>query len=363
MRINMFSPFAPITSGVVTYSEDLAEALERHDVEINRVNRQFWSSYRLKLPGIYASGWANRFDWAFTKAVSPFYGLPQGSERTINHFHVSGGLFNWLVQKHYDRVKGYRVVTIHDQNFVTSNRHHPYDEAEQLKMLSESDLVIVHTEELKRRVGFANPNTVVIPHGVYRERFAIDPVEAKHRIGVEGPVVSQIGFMFNHKGIHDFIKATTRVEATILIVGSGPDEARLRRLADYLCPGRILFRPYVADSEFPYYLAASDIVVFPRIHSQGECSGVLVQAMAAGKAIVANNIGCFTEYLSHGRGILTEPENIHHLQSAILSLLQDSAACRQYGQACKDFAQRHLEWDLIADQHMTLYKQLAYNQS
>ena len=358
MKINLFAPFDPIQSGVVTYCEDLAQALEKRAVEVNRVNRAFWSSYRLGMPGVYQSPTLYLLDRALTLAVSPFYGLPRDSQHAVNHFHVSGGYFNHLNVKHFWRVKGPRVITVHDQNFVTPRIFSPYDETAQLAMLRQSDLVIVHTDELKHRLEFINPRMEMIGHGVWPEQFSIDPAEAKKRIGVRGTVVSQIGFMFNYKGIQNFIKAVSQIEATVLIVGSGPDEAAIKKLADYLCPGKIDFRPYVPAAEFPYYVAASDILVFPRSHSQGECSGVLVQAMAAGKALIAHDIGCFKEYLGPERGILVEPENISDLRSAILTLLDDSELRTRYGQACKRYTQNYLGWDLIAEKHIALYEQL-----
>jgi glycosyltransferase involved in cell wall biosynthesis len=359
VKIDLFSPFAPIMSGVVTYAEDLAAALEMRGIEVNRVQRSFWPSWRLGLPGIYSKPAAWRFDRALTLAVGPLYTRPENTKHTISHFHVSGGTFNYPVVKHFHHVQGRRVITVHDQNFVTPSFRHPYDEVEQLRMLRASDLVIVHTRELEQRLSFINPNIAVLGHGVCGQRFAIDPAEARQRLGIRGPVVSHIGFLFNHKGIENLIKAVSQVQATILVVGSGPDDEQIRRLANFLCPGKIIFRPHADDDEYPYYIAASDIIVFPRIHSQGECSGVLVQAMAAGKAIVAHNLGCFKELLAPDRGILTEPENIAELTAAIAVLLDDAALRSRYGAACRDFAHNTLEWSLIADRHIELYSQLG----
>ncbi|MHB0876659.1 MAG: glycosyltransferase family 4 protein [Anaerolineae bacterium] len=359
MDVNLFSPYAPVLSGVVTYSQDLAAALERRGTRVNRVNERLWRSHRLGLPGIYASRHAMRFDRAVTVAMARFFKPPPNSKTAINHFHLSGGLFNYLVAKDYDRVGGKRVVTVHDQNFVTGDPRHPYDECEQLRMLRQADLVIAHTEELKRRLDFINGNIHVIPHGVDCRRFAIPSSLAKSRLGVTGPLVSQIGFLFGHKGITSFIKAAAGVDATIMVAGSGPAEPEIRRLAGMLCPEKVVFRPYVEDEEYPYYIAASDVIVFPRIHSQGECSGVLVQAMAAGKAIVAHNLGCFAEYLAGGRGLLTEPESISELRQAITTFLENAQLRAQYGQACSSYAHDRLAWDHVAAQHVALYEGLA----
>jgi glycosyltransferase involved in cell wall biosynthesis len=359
MDVNLFSPYAPVLSGVVTYCQDLAAALEQQGARVNRVNETLWRTHRLGLVGLYASRRMARLDRAVTVAAGRFFRPPANSHAAINHFHLSGGLFNYLVAKDYYRVGGKRVITVHDQNFVTGDARHPYDECGQLRMLQQADLVIVHTEELKRRLDFINRNIHVVPHGVDSRRFAIPPSVARQRLGVPGPLVSQIGFLFGHKGITNFVKAAAGVEATIMVAGSGPAEGEIRRIAGMLCPGKVVFRPYVADEEYPYYVAASDVIVFPRVHSQGECSGVLVQAMAAGKAIVAHDLGCFSEYLADGRGLLTEPEGVSELRRAIVAFLEDEPLRRRCSEACLAYAHDSLEWSQVAARHVALYEELA----
>jgi glycosyltransferase involved in cell wall biosynthesis len=359
MRINVFSPFAPIRSGIVTYSEDLAAALEKRNVQVNRVNPRFWSVQRLGLPGIYRSARARHFDRALTVLASPFYAKPADSNGDIHHFHLSGANFCYTVVKHFHKLRGPRVVTVHEQNFATANPRNLYDEIEQLRILRASDLVLVHTQELKDRLGFINSAIEVVPHGVYQNRFEMDSETAKQRLGLNGPVVAQLGFQFHYKGVQNFLKAATRIKATILLVGSGPYELEVRRFVNFFCPDRAVVLPYLDEALYRCAVAASDVMVFPRVHSQGECSGVMVQAMAAGKGIVAHDIGCYREYLAPDRGILTQPENIVELRDSIERLLNDSELRQRCGQACREFARRELEWDRVAERHLDLFRRFV----
>jgi rhamnosyl/mannosyltransferase len=136
-------------------------------------------------------------------------------------------------------------------------------------------------------------------------------------------------------------------------------EGSLKQLADARCRGKVVFRPYASDEEFPLYIAASDVIVFPRLASQGECSGVMVQAMAAGKAMVAHDIGCFSEHLGGGGGVLIEPENLNAMVEAVNRLLDDVDLRRKYEKAARDFARENLEWDMVAAHHERLYRELG----
>lgn len=87
----------------------------------------------------------------------------------------------------------------------------------------------------------------------------------------------------------------------------------------------------------------------------------MVQAMAAGKAIVAHDLGCFREYLCDGRGILVEPQNLGAMLEAINRLADDVHLKREQGEACRSFARENLEWLLVADHHERLYRRLLFS--
>jgi glycosyltransferase involved in cell wall biosynthesis len=141
----------------------------------------------------------------------------------------------------------------------------------------------------------------------------------------------------------------------VLIVGDGPYEPQARRIAAALCPGRVVFRPYATDDDFAHYIAAADVIALPRLGTQAECSGVMVQAMAAGRAIVAHDLGCFREYLGGGRGILVPPGDVTALRDSIHALLTDPTRRTRHGEAARAYARDHLAWDRIAARHVELY--------
>ncbi len=358
MRVNLFAPTLPMASGIASYSADYAAALAARGAHVRPVNPSFWRTWRFEVPTRTLSLTRRILDHARVVGLAELYPRPDADGDTINHFHVSGNPFTYILLRHFMRMRGKRVITVHDRHFVTDNARAPRQELDELRLLRACDLVIVHTAEMKDALDFINPRVEVVGHGVEPARFAVDPAQAKRRIGVAGPIVAHLGFLFDYKGVELLLKAAARLDATVLIVGSGPFEGEARRLAAVLCPGKAVFRPYVSDEEFPVYLAASDVVALPRRGTQGECSGVMVQAMAAGCAIVAHDMGCFREYLAGGRGVLTRPDDIGALRDGIAGLLASPAARVRHGEAARAFVHAQLTWGAMAGRHHDLFAEL-----
>ena len=92
-----------------------------------------------------------------------------------------------------------------------------------------------------------------------------------------------------------------------LIIGSGPEEKRLRRHADELGLGdRVEFRREVPYAEMPsVYARASCLVLgsIPTWFSDEQFGMVLVEAMAAGLPVIATSTGAIPEVLA-GNGQL-----------------------------------------------------------
>jgi glycosyltransferase involved in cell wall biosynthesis len=77
----------------------------------------------------------------------------------------------------------------------------------------------------------------------------------------------------------------------------------------------------VARSELPSELSSADVCVFPSLWENFPY--VCLEAMTAGRAIVASSAGGMAEMLDGGAGLLVEPSSPHRLAEAICSLLLD----------------------------------------
>src|SRR4051794_870098 len=177
----------------------------------------------------------------------------------------------------------------------------------------------------------------VIPNGVDVDHFSPDGPAADRDPDL--PLIVCVGRLTNVKGFDLAIRAIAEVGLSVRlrIVGEGPDEPVLCRLAERLGVGPVIeFTGYCADPVEHY--RAADVVLVPS--RRDAFSLVLLEAMAVGRPIVATRV-CGASALE-GAGVLVEPEDVSALASALRDLLGTpdkrsllAAAARR--RACTDY--------------------------
>lgn len=134
--------------------------------------------------------------------------------------------------------------------------------------------------------------------GVDLARFKMqDRRAAKATLGVSGPLVVSIGNLLRLKGHEIVAAAVGKVKGvTLIIAGTGPDEAWLRRqVAKVEEPHRIRFVGAVSHAEVPALLAAADVMA---LASEREgLANAWVEALACGTPVVAPDIGSIREVI------------------------------------------------------------------
>jgi glycosyltransferase involved in cell wall biosynthesis len=86
-------------------------------------------------------------------------------------------------------------------------------------------------------------------------------------------------------------------------------------------------------------------------------SNAVMEAMAAGRAIVATDVGGTPELL-HGRGILVPPADPVALAAAIEALLSDPAYAARLGAQARCWSRAHLGADRMVEEHIRIYSGL-----
>lgn len=174
----------------------------------------------------------------------------------------------------------------------------------------------------------------VVPLGLELERFAPEAIaplrgEFRHEIAAEETsIITIVGRMVPVKNHSLFLRAAAELTArgydcTFVIVGSGEEEARVRALARELrIAQRVRFTGWRRD--LPRIYADSDIVV---LTSDNEGTPVsVIEALAAGCAVAATDVGGVREVLDNGRlGSLCRAGDASALATVISQLLDDPA--------------------------------------
>ena len=206
----------------------------------------------------------------------------------------------------------------------------------------------------------------VIPNGIDVERFAGVHVKPIERFDDGRPNVLFVGRLDKRKGFEYLLRAYSRVlvtvpDARLIVVGAYDDEdkAPFLRYARSHHLNSVKFVGRVSSADLPRYYRICDVFCAP---STGyESFGiVLLEAMAAGKPIVATNIAGYRSVLEESReGLLVEPEDELALAEAIVTLLQDAALRQEMGARGQDKARRY-DWSIVAGQVLDLYRQVVH---
>jgi glycosyltransferase involved in cell wall biosynthesis len=181
------------------------------------------------------------------------------------------------------------------------------------------------------RIGGVGRQFTVIPFGVDVDEFRSPSAASRRELGLhdEGPVIGTVCRLVEPKKglsvlLHSMAELALRLRkppCQLLIVGDGPARGALEALRDRLGLTRwVVFTGTRRD--VPRVLHALDVFVLPSLY---EGFGIaILEAMAAGKPVVATTVGGIPEFVVDGEtGLLVEPGNAAALAKAIECLLRD----------------------------------------
>jgi glycosyltransferase involved in cell wall biosynthesis len=219
-------------------------------------------------------------------------------------------------------------------------------------------------EHVARTEGCRRDKIVVVPNGI--DVTAGDRAGAAARPEDQGPaadhlVVGTIARLVWYKGHQELIEAFARVRrehgsARLALVGDGPLRPALGEQADALgLNGSVRFLGTVprAWRLLPHF----DVFVLPS-RWEGMSNGLL-EAMAAGRPIVATTVGGNPELIADGEtGLLVPPENPEALAAAILRLVRDPALARRLGEAARRRVVQDYTLEAVVRRMENLYDRL-----
>lgn len=166
-----------------------------------------------------------------------------------------------------------------------------------------------------------------------------------------------VGRLHRQKGVDTLIRALPLLPpaATVLLVGDGPERAALRRLATGLgVADRVTITGFVPHGRVPGLLAGADVVVLPSRYE--ELGTALVEAMAAGRPVVASRVGGIPELVRDGTdGLLVPPDDPAELAKAITRVLANPVLAAELGASGRARVAGH-GWAALAGRVLGVYR-------
>ena len=232
-----------------------------------------------------------------------------------------------------------------------------------------TDAIVANAEAVRRdtllREHLDSAKVRVIPNGVDLARFdqpkaaAVKREELLALAGSSGPLVVVVANLIEYKGIDYFVDAWREViekvpAARAVVVGEGPARAELEaRAADMTQSIRFIG----SRDDAPMILAAADLVVQSSLY-EGFPNAIL-EAMAAGRPVVATAVGGTVEAVVHERtGIVVPPRDSKAIAKATEKLLTDQETMRSYGDAGRERAKSEFSHSVMVRRYADLYMSL-----
>lgn len=200
-----------------------------------------------------------------------------------------------------------------------------------------------HGEFLAKNLRIHRDRVAVIPNGVDTKRFApiadVTSIRRNLGIGPTDPVVGIVAALRPEKNHELFLDVAARVvrelpTARFLVVGDGPQRPTLEvRARELKITDNVLFLG--ARSDVPELVAAMDVFALTS-HIEANPISIL-EAMSAGKPVVATNVGSIHEAVAEGRtGHLVTPGDAYQFADRIVRLLNAPLTRQTMGSVARE---------------------------
>lgn len=202
------------------------------------------------------------------------------------------------------------------------------------------------------------PNAVNTKH--FSQTYApatIDAIKDKLKKRMGDVFLITTSRLVHKNALDDVMRALPSLPHNVrfIILGTGPDEAKLKELARSLnVEARVSFVGQVGHSEMPQYLKASDIFIRP---SRSEGMGnSFVEAMVAGLPVIATQEGGISDFLFDEKrnpdkpvtGFAVDKDSPKQIAEQVKNIMENGEKVRAVTATAKAMVMEKYDWDVVA---------------
>lgn len=212
-------------------------------------------------------------------------------------------------------------------------------------------------DQARRQQGWWAPRTVVdLPNGIDVRAYDPSPTAP-----TGPPLVLGVGTLDHRKRWDRAIEVAAAlrdrgVPFRLVIVGEGPDRSALEAAVAAHDLGDRVTLPGAVDDPRPLYAEARAVLLMSEHEGM---PNVVLEAMAAGRPVVARDVGDVARLLAAGGGTVIPRDDPEKATDALEHLLRDEAAAHEVGRAGRAHVEATYSVERLATDLRTLYLDVA----
>lgn len=205
-----------------------------------------------------------------------------------------------------------------------------------------------------RTMGARKAKIFAVPHTVNPLIYQSDERAQKTRaqqlreeLRLEGVTFVYVGRFWWGKSLDTLLKAFCKVQksssdpVSLLLIGDGPEEMKLRRLVSDLGLRNVVFVDFVQQIDLPPYYRASHVFVFPTL---GDPYGIAPdEAMTCGLPIISTTEAgeIYARVEDWATGFLVPPKDVDAMAEKMRIFVDDQQLIQKMGRAAKERVKDH----------------------
>ena len=214
----------------------------------------------------------------------------------------------------------------------------------------------IRNELLQLRVGNSK-KVIVIPLGLELDNFLT--ISSQNNSEIKIGIIGRLAPIKNHlmflKVIKKIMHLNLQTPTKFIVVGDGELRESLENYAQSLGLDNIIeFRGWQRDLVNLY--TNLDIVALTSLNEGTPVS--LIEAMAAGRPVVATNVGGVKDLVNGDRGFLVKLGDVDSFASALKCLIDDEKLRSRMGRSGREFVRNNFTKDRLIDDIKELYEEL-----
>ena len=241
-----------------------------------------------------------------------------------------------------------------------------------------ADCVAPICEPLRQDImarGISAEKIVIVPNAVARSLLAVETSTSRdeslrEQLGISSEtVLGFVGSFYSYEGLDLLLRAALKlrerqVNFSVLLVGGGPDEERLKKLVeDYHLSQCVRFAGRVDHGDVARYYGLIDILVFPR--KRMRLTDLVtplkpLEAMAQSKPILASDVGGHRELICDGEtGFLFAADDEAALTMRLEQLIADPELRARIARQGRQYVEEQRTWDRLMDRYAEIYERVT----